>query len=578
MKTRLPLLLLLLLLAACDGGRTPGGAAVWDPCGRGDAYRVLAGSAREERCHVLTRWFGLDSAAVAAPPPEILSDTRDAVLVSTPSHLQVELGQGSDRMLRAAVRRLPEGEAGARPAAAGPELVAEVFWRRGAAVLSLARVSLPEPGAPRDNPWRELAAALPDGPGALDLVTRWADPAGSARSGPQVAWGAPRVTRAAARQRPPDVLLLSVDALRADALAAAPRLHALLRRGALWPRAVSPSNWTLPSYASLFTAMDADRHGAGRGPLPEHAAGAALPRDYRGIRPGLPTLAAAFRAAGYATAMVHQNPFLEPWSGLDRGFERYVRSADDGATGVRVASEWWNSEPHRPRFLVLHLMGPHLPYAPPPGAALPPDPLQALDWRAFLAADHAPEQRRAFFRLDEPQQAAVRARYHAEVAAVDAAVAPWLEELLSSATPPVLAFHSDHGEELWDEGSFEHGHSFTDAVVRIPIGLVWPGHVAPRVHEHLAGAVDLGPSLLRLARVPAPAGWEGDLFAPRAAVRSLQPLYRAEHGGRVFALAPERAQWLPFDPRAGADGPPAVLDEALQRALAELGYAEAAPR
>lgn len=543
-------------LAACSARAEPE-PVVWDPCGRGDSFVAAVGRVTRERCHALTGWFGRDDADLAAAPPDLLGDSRSACVSSAPARFHASLASGRGRRFATAVRRL---------AAPGAELTAEVFWRQGEHLQSLARVAL-------DARWQEVRVELPDGPGTLELVARFAGPGHGGTLEAAVAWASPRVTQAAPRAYP-DVILLTVDSLRADAVAEMPQVQAWLQRGAYWPAAVAPSVWTLPSYASLFTAREADQHGAGRGPLPEQATGAGFARDFRGIDPALPTLAEAFRAAGYATCMVHQNPFLEPWSGLDRGFERYMRAADRAPAGLALAAAWWQDERHRPRFLVLHCMAPHLPYTP--SGDWPPDPLAARDWRSFLAADHDLEERRRFFDLPEAERAAVRARYRAEVAQLDRQLGPWLAELFGAAPPPLLAFHSDHGEELWDDGGFEHGHSFHDAVARVPLAVVWPGSVAPRVHEELASAVDLGPSLLRLAGVPLPPGWDGDLFQPRREARSVLPLYRAAHGGRRWRSDPPGEEWLPFDPAgSSAQGPAAALDETLRRALAELGYADA---
>lgn len=571
------------LLAAACGGEESAGATVWDPCGRGDGFET-EGRVWRERCHVLSPWFGRADDA-RSPAAGMISDTRDALLCVLPATIRVSLpADPRPREVRASVRRCGENSmAGISPLDPGPAIL-EVLLRRGPQLQVLAREELPFPPAVAPEPWRELRAEIPPGPAELEFSARLAEEAAAGERAPAaraadvvVAWASPRVT-AAHPAAPPDVLLVSVDALRADALASAPELRSWASRGAVWPRAVAPSNWTLPSYASLFTATDADRHGAGRGPLPREPTGRAPERDYRAVDPSLPTFAEAFRAAGYATAMIHQSPFLEPWTGLDRGFERYARAADGTENALAAAADWWDQERHRPRFLVLHLAAAHLPYEPPEAAGLPPDPLAALEWRAFLAEDHSPGERRAFFALDAAGRSAVAARYRGEVAALDAAVGPWMRQRLRGPRPWIFALHSDHGEELWDDGGFEHGHSFHDAVVRVPLSVVAPGHVAPAVLDHLARARDLGPTLLRLAGLPLPPGWEGDLFAPAAEARSLQPLYRSEHGGRIVAAPPASDVWLPFDPAgSSAAGPPATLDAPLRRALAELGYAGEQP-
>ncbi|HVS00707.1 MAG TPA: alkaline phosphatase family protein, partial [Thermoanaerobaculia bacterium] len=81
--------------------------------------------------------------------------------------------------------------------------------------------------------------------------------------------GAEREPRPAARR--PNIVVLSVDSLRKASLRKAslrkddprlPNLNLLLRRSAVFERALSTASWTLPAHASLMTGLYPDRHGA----------------------------------------------------------------------------------------------------------------------------------------------------------------------------------------------------------------------------------------------------------------------------------------------------------------------------
>jgi len=576
----LPVPLVLLVLAATAGcGGSPKGrpfpATVWNPCRTTGNVAVAWGGLVRSRPAYLTRFFGRESPPAGAVRNPVLDDTRDALLVRTPTRFSVPLDPASAaRSFHTGLRRLP-------PAPGNQEIPGpvrcEVFLQSGGETRALGSADLPPPEGPAGDPWVELQFDLPaEAHGSLEFITRYQSPALSDKHGPDVAWGVPVISQAAADE-PPDVLLLTIDTLRADALKDAPRLRAILSRGTLWTRALAPSNWTLPSYASLFTDRDADAHGAGRGAFSPQPAGGTEDRGLRGIDSDLTTLAELFRRAGYATCMIHQNPFLEPWTGLDRGFERYVRTVDDTGAGLREAEAWWRSEPHRPRFLVLHLMAPHLPYEPPVveglSDSLPPDPLAKLDWRKFFLEDHTPKERAAFFDLSAAQKEAVKRRYRAEVAVLDAKAGPWLEKKLAADPSLLLAFHADHGEELWDEGSFEHGQSFAEAVVRVPVGIVWRGKVPARTEAGDVRARDLGPTLLELAGIPRPEDWRGSLFHPQGPLRCLHPFYRSQEGGLEISAPGGTARRLPFDTVRSAQagsGPP--FPPELRQALQELGY------
>ena len=72
----------------------------------------------------------------------------------------------------------------------------------------------------------------------------------------------------AARERPRNVLLVSLDSVRADHLGAygredavSPTLDALAQSGTLFAQAVAPTPLTLPSHATLVTGRDPYHHG-----------------------------------------------------------------------------------------------------------------------------------------------------------------------------------------------------------------------------------------------------------------------------------------------------------------------------
>ncbi len=128
---------------------------------------------------------------------------------------------------------------------------------------------------------------------------------------------APRSPAADAVPGPRQVILISIDTLRADALSAygedgapTPGIDRLASESHLFTEAYAVSPWTLPSVATMLTGAHPDIHGMRR-------PGARLPE-------GLPTLAEEMQSAGYRTAAIGSNPHLGPGSGLARGFDEYL--------------------------------------------------------------------------------------------------------------------------------------------------------------------------------------------------------------------------------------------------------------
>ncbi len=555
---------LLLLLGGCSGSETPRPGL--------PPAEVVVGRANLDSSTTLSAWYGDPTEGKVAP--EVLSDRRRAWVGTLPLRLAFELpAERPSTALRTAVRL-----ASPRWRAA---VVAEVFWQalpkeNPVRLADLRWEAAPEGG---DLDWRPLDLNLPEGPGRLSLAARFEDPSLAMEAGPDVAWELPALLTP--RDGAPDILLISIDTLRADGLAHMPYLRSLLAEGWSWGEAISPSNWTLPAMASLLTGRDPGEHGSGRGPFTPEPSGESEERGFGSLDEDLPTLGSLLAAEGYRTAMWHQNPFLEDWSGLARGFDRYVRTRDEPRAPFTGLTRWWARHHGQPRFAVLHEFTPHLPYSA--GWNEVPDPLAKLPLKAWFAADLEPAERRRRFALPAEAQAQVRARYEHQLAELDHALKEIVAVLRADAPDLLILVHVDHGEVLWDDGTFEHGFSFDDSVIQVPLGLSWRGEIPPAEVNGPVAAHHLGRLLcellrirrgIELTRMPPSHLLSADGRRPlggTAPVETVAPLYRSETGGRRWT--PEGG-WttLPFDPR-GTAREKAWLPTDTARRLVELGYA-----
>jgi arylsulfatase A-like enzyme/Flp pilus assembly protein TadD len=278
--------------------------------------------------------------------------------------------------------------------------------------------------------------------------------------------------------RRPDVLLITIDTLRADALGfsgnkkvATPVLDRLASQGRVFTDTHAHNVVTLPSHVNILTGLYPYQHGV---------------RDNTGFRltERFATLATVLREAGYATgAFVGAYP-LDSRFGLDRGFDVYddrTTRGDQAETFslaerrgdevVGPALDWWKRQSGKPRFLWVHLYDPHAPYdAPEPFAS--------------RFADNA---------------------YLGEVAATDAFLAPLLGPLLDRKEPPCLVVvTADHGEALGHHGEMTHGLFAYEATLKIPL-VVWGPGVSPGRDGRSARHVDIFPTVLAAARVKPPA-------------------------------------------------------------------------
>jgi arylsulfatase A-like enzyme/Tfp pilus assembly protein PilF len=296
-------------------------------------------------------------------------------------------------------------------------------------------------------------------------------------------WAAWRTFGGRAPARSPNVLLVTIDTLRWDRLgcygyegAATPVVDDLAARGVRFETVSAQGPLTAPSHASILTGAIPPRHGVrdnGGFELPDH----------------LPTLADAFRRAGYRTAAFVSGFPLDRRYGFARGFDTYddrlprgddrrraayVERRADATTDLVV--KWLDGAAATPWFLWVHYFDPHTPYEPPdPGGR---------------------------FR-DRP--------YDGEIAFVDAQFGRVLDALerLEARDRTVVAVTADHGEALGEHGEETHGVFLYDATLRVPWVMAGPGIPARGVLRGLARGIDVMPTLLDLAGLSVPDAIDG---------------------------------------------------------------------
>jgi arylsulfatase A-like enzyme len=274
--------------------------------------------------------------------------------------------------------------------------------------------------------------------------------------------------------RPPNLIVISLDTLRADALGSygqtaptSPELDAIASAGTIFVRAYAPSPWTLPSNASLLTGSYAKRHGA----------------THQGsLRDDAPHLARILRAHGYQTHGIVNSLYLARFGVLDAfASSSWVReeiSQREPSSVARDAIDWLERrDPATPFFLFLHFYDAHSDYlslrryedelVEPYSGNADGSTQQLLLWRRGAA------------HLDAADMTHLKQRYLAGVRQLDAELGRLFEflrgeSLLESSVVVIVA---DHGEEFLEHGGVLHGRSQYEEVVRIP--MIFAGRGVP---------------------------------------------------------------------------------------------------
>jgi len=319
----------------------------------------------------------------------------------------------------------------------------------------------------------------------------------------------------------PNVLLVTIDTVRADRLgcyghagAATPVLDGLAARGVRFATAIAHVPLTGPSHASILTGLGPLGHGF------RENAGFALPAE-------VDTGAVVFGRAGYRRAAFVSAFPLDRRFGFDRGFTvfddhlpkgndprrtPYVERFADATTDA--ALRWLGTPPAEgeaalPFFLWVHYYDPHAPYEPPGDLA-----------ERFGSSP-----------------------YDGEIAFVDRQLGRLLRTLDEEGrlSRTVVLVVGDHGEGLGEHGEGTHGLFIYDSTLRVPLIVAGPGVPAGRVSSTVARGMDVLPTLLDLAGVPTPAAVEGRSLRPALEGHDLDdvPAYvESIYGEREFGWAP----------------------------------------
>lgn len=361
-------------------------------------------------------------------------------------------------------------------------------------------------------------------------------------------WCGVAITGCAGEPARPNVLLVSIDSLRADHLSAygytretSPQIDMLAAGGAMFEHAFSTTSWTLPSHIALFTSMHDLVHGV-------------VFHD-RALDPLRTTLPEVFQQHGYATAGFYSGPYLVPAFGFGRGFDTYVPCMDyldpealertEFAPASHQASHsdvtspclrdavvsWLDEAPARPFFLFLHMWDVHYDYIPPPEYArrfTDPDHESPIDFTGF-------QRNRAINRRMNPRDLAhLIGLYDGEIAYTDHHLGQIVARLeaLGLLDDTLIVVTSDHGDAFFEHGVKGHQNDLYDEVLHIPLIFSWPGQVqAGQRYAEQVSIIDVMPTVLALAGLPTP---------PEALGRDLSPLLRGERateaaGSTVFA-------------------------------------------
>jgi arylsulfatase A-like enzyme len=317
------------------------------------------------------------------------------------------------------------------------------------------------------------ALAAPPAPSTPATVAPAAAPPPVAPAAPAAAPPAP--SAAPPESAPPDIVLVTLDTVRADRTSAygyakgtTPRLAELAKRGALFERAYATGPDTQRALVPVVSGRTLAQTDRDR-------------REWPTIRDEVDTLAERLSRAGYQTAAVTSFTWLSEERGFAQGFDRFEtvyglahpersitgRFASDAAK--KILEDLANKS--APIFLWIHYFDAHELYQEHPG----------------------PRFGRGSSGL-----------YDGEVAFVDQQLGALVDAVAAGPRAARTAWivHGTHGEAFGEHDVVGHGEDLYDEVLRVPFVVVVPGVSPQRVASPAVSTLDVAPTALALAGAP----------------------------------------------------------------------------
>ena len=391
--------------------------------------------------------------------------------------------------------------------------------------------------------------------GILAVLLGSSLPASGQGTAPQTAPTEPQTAPAASAAEKPgrrNLFLYVIDGLGALEMTAygypvmtTPNLVSMMEEGITYTNEYSVSPFTAPALASLFTSLYPAAHGLQRG-------GDRLPAAAR-------TFAEILKENGYKTALFSAHALVGPLGGLEQGFDwveevpgpfgpKAPRGPAETSSLLNARVKQWldAAGAGAPLFVVVVSADPMQPFGVPDPAGSRYIDAKELEWyrgvrtrlleRRKGPLSLATLQELKALKVDAARFAeAARKVYDGAIFHNDSQVRALRDDLLSRGwlKSSLFVVTATHGVELMEHGSFGHGSSLYDEVIKVPLVLTCP-ELFPRANQvrDLADHVDLMPTLLSLLDLPAPERAQG-------IVRNLTPIpdRRLYHERPTFAEA-----------------------------------------
>ncbi len=308
----------------------------------------------------------------------------------------------------------------------------------------------------------------------------------------------------------PNIIFISIDSLRADHLGCygyirdtSPNIDDFSRDCVLYRYSISQANWTLPSYASMFTALNPNKHLAG---------------TLNRLRTRHITIAEVLSRLGYNTTSYNGGGYIDKSFGMDQGFSEYnsfpekTTKNKDIRWVVPESKKWIEKNSNKGKFfLFIHTYEVHHPYNPP-------DEFKNMyethkgdlskfyrnlelfngDLLGYIGF-YEIKKLSLYKEIPEAHKKRFINLYDAGINHTDI----WLGEFFTFLKDEglydesLIILNADHGQEFYDHIGWTHGHTVYSEVINVPMMIKYPeGKKQGIEKERISRSIDIAPTIL----------------------------------------------------------------------------------
>ncbi len=289
------------------------------------------------------------------------------------------------------------------------------------------------------------------------------------------AWINPHLYRKKEPEKTKNVILISLDSLRRDYIGIyrgekgfTPEIDRLSEDSVVFENAYSSAPWTIPSHLSMLSGLNPNSHGANT--FPDK-----VPSFVR-------TIPQILREKGYLTFAYTGGGLLSANFGFSNGFNYYKEwdgseLPDSSKPVFERVDKFISSNKGKNFFLFLHTYQFHDPLESPEDIQDKVLKGEKLLWKGISISKLIGGGKGTYKPLKEKEIESIKFLAKAEIRTIDEhLIGPLVKKLKDEGIydQTMIIITSDHGDEFFDHGGWQHSHTLYNELIRVPLIIKFP--------------------------------------------------------------------------------------------------------